>query len=395
MGILPRYVLLEVIKMFLIAVTAMTMMVVIGFVGKEAAAQGLPLGPTLRLIPYFLPETLRITVPMTLLLACTTVFSRVSGSNEIVAVKAMGISPMVLLWPVLIFAFLMSLVSVWLNDIAVSWGRKNITQVVVEAVEEIAYSMLQSQKRYSTTSFSINVKSVEGRRLQRVTVSIQSHGTSPRLTITAEEAELRCDPAQGVLKVFLRHGEIDMGGRLRVEFPDVHEQEIPLIEASRAHNSGGIPTTLPLRDLPDAIVKAQTDIDLHEQTMAAQAAYQLTCGDFSDLGSIQWQVAENDHGELGTRLLKLQAEPHRRWSGGFACLCFAMVGAPMAIRLRNGEFLTNFFLCFLPILIVYYPLLIYGADGAKNGTIPTVAIWAGNFLLMLWGFWLLRRVIRY
>ena len=73
---------------------------------------------------------------------------------------------MVLLWPVFIFAFVMSLVTVWLNDLADSWGRINIQRVVIEAVEEIAYSMLQSQRRYSTSTFSINVKDIDGRKLQ-------------------------------------------------------------------------------------------------------------------------------------------------------------------------------------------------------------------------------------
>ena len=77
--------------------------------------------------------------------------------------------------------------------------------------------------------------------------------------------------------------------------------------------------------------------------------------------------------------------PHRRWAGGFACLCFVLVGVPMAICLRNRDFLTSFFLCFLPILIVYYPLMIFGADQAKNGNLPTIFVWAGNGMLMLWG----------
>src|SRR5579862_2992431 len=99
MQTLPRYVVAEVIKIFAVSVSALTLMVVLGFVGREATAQGLPLGPTLRLIPYFLPETLRVTVPMTLLLSCTTVFSRISGANEVVAIKALGISPLAVLWP--------------------------------------------------------------------------------------------------------------------------------------------------------------------------------------------------------------------------------------------------------------------------------------------------------
>jgi lipopolysaccharide export system permease protein len=393
MAILQRYVLVEVLKVFAVSVTALTLMVVLGFVGREATAQGLPLLPTLRLIPFFLPETLRVTVPMTLLLACTAVFSRISGANEIVAVKALGISPMVLLWPVFIFSFVMSLATVWLNDLADSWGRQNIQRVVIEAVEEIAYSMLQSQRRYSTSTFSINVKDVSGRKLQRVTLIIMPRGSTPQMTITAEQAELSCDRRDGVLKVFLRNGEIDYG-TFRWTFPDVQEREIPLTDASRAR-SDGVWANLSLRSLPEAIALAQTLAEQHQQLMAAHAACAMTCGDFDELSSDVWKMYYNDQTDMSTRYYKLLSVPQRRWAGGFACLCFAMVGVPMAICLRNRDFLTSFFVCFLPILIVYYPLMIEGADAAKNGNLPTIAVWAGNIMLMIWGAWLLRRVLRY
>jgi lipopolysaccharide export system permease protein len=394
MAVLPRYVLVEVIKIFAVSVTGLTLMVVLGFVGREAAAQGLPLMPTLRLIPYFLPETLRVTVPMTLLLACTTVFARISGANEVVAVKALGISPMVLLWPVFIFAFLMSLVTVWLNDLADSWGRNNIQRVAIDNAEEIIYSMLQSQHRYSTPNFSINVKDVKGQTLQHVTLSMTGRGNSPKMTINAEEAVLSCDRAEGVLKVFAKNGMIDVDGKQTVVFPDVQTFEIPLPDASRAH-SFNVWTTLPLRSLPEAIATAQAEIEKHEQMMAAQAAYAMACGDFDDLTSVIWRKHENDQSELMSRYYRLISVPQRRWAGGFACLCFALVGVPMAVRLRNRDFLTSFFLCYLPILIVYYPAMIYGADQAKNGNLPTIFVWAGNAMLLLWGLWLLRRVLRY
>ena len=302
MAVLPRYVLVEVIKIFAVSVTGLTLMVVLGFVGREAAAQGLPLMPTLRLIPYFLPETLRVTVPMTLLLACTTVFARISGANEVVAVKALGISPMVLLWPVFIFAFLMSLVTVWLNDLADSWGRNNIQRVAIDNAEEIIYSMLQSQHRYSTPNFSINVKDVKGQTLQHVTLSMTGRGNSPKMTINAEEAVLSCDRAEGVLKVFAKNGMIDVDGKQTVVFPDVQTFEIPLPDASRAH-SFNVWTTLPLRSLPEAIATAQAEIEKHEQMMAAQAAYAMACGDFDDLTSVIWRKHENDQSESDVAVL--------------------------------------------------------------------------------------------
>ena len=392
MATLPRYVLIEIIKVFLVSVTALTLLVILGFVGREAAAQGLPPGPTLRLIPYFLPETLRVTIPMTLLLACTTVFARMSGANEIVAVKALGISPLVLLRPVFTFAFLLSLLTVWLNDLSVSWGRVNIQQVGLGAVEEIVYSMLQAKCAYTASGFSINVRGVDGRRLLQPTVTIQGRGSSPNVTIRAEEAELRSDRSEGMLTLILRNGIIEMG-KMRVQFPDVHVQEIPLAEASRAKPSG--PAGIALRSIRERTNQLQTDLRRHEANMVALAACQMVSGDFGDFAGDQWKAAEDGRADLLNQLYRLLAEPHRRWSGGFCCLFFAWVGVPMAIRLRNRDFLTSFFLCFLPILLVYYPLLIIGSDQAKSGNLPTITVWAGNFLLLVWGGWLLRNVLRY
>ena len=391
--ILQRYVLVEVIKVFAVSVLVLTLIVVLGFVGREAMVQGLPLLPTLRLVPYFLPETLRITVPMTLLLACTTVFSRMSTANEIFAVKAVGVSPMVLLRPVFIFAFLMSLVTVWLNDAAESWGHAGIQRAIVDDLDEIIYCRLQSQRRYSSNSLTITVKNVEGRRLGRVTLVVLGEGASPKTTITAEEAVLKCDREKGVLKVLLRNSVVRMDG-ISMVWPGIQQREIALTDASRADPS--VAWNLPLRRLPGAIADAKSQIEESEERMAAETAFQMTCGEFDELTSAhqQW-LFDCERRELSSRYFRLLSVAQRRWAGGFACLCFALVGAPLAIRLRNRDSLTSFFLCFLPILVIYYPLMIYGTDAAKNGSLPAAFVWVGNAALVLCGALLLRLVVRY
>jgi lipopolysaccharide export system permease protein len=396
MFILTRYVLLETAKVFLISLTALTLMMIVIGVVQEGTDQHLPLKHMVGLVPYVLPVQLRITVPVTLLLACTTVFSRLSGANEVVAVKALGISPWKLLWPVFALSVVLSFATVWLNDLAVSWGRNGVQQVVMDAIEDIAYGMLESQHCYSTPFFSLNVKTVERKRLVRVTLTMSARGDSPAITITADEAELRYDRVGHVLKVFLRNGTIDFAGKGSMHFPnDEWEQEIPLNDASRARVGAKTPSWLPLWAIPEETVKQQALIERLDREMATLAAYQMLAGDFPDLANSGWaDLASVRKQELGT-LYRLMAEPHRRWSAGFSCLCFAWVGVPMAIRLRHRDFLTTFFLCFVPILLVYYPLLMYAAGGAKNGTMPAYFAWAGNLLLLAWGGWLLRRVMRY
>ncbi len=40
---------------------------------------------------------------------------------------------------------MLSLLTFWLNDIAFSWSEQGIKRVVIDAVEEIAYSVLRTQ----------------------------------------------------------------------------------------------------------------------------------------------------------------------------------------------------------------------------------------------------------
>ncbi len=395
MRMLTRYILLELTKTFLLALTGLTVMMLVVGVVREAVQQSLPLAQILWLLPYILPDALRIAVPATLLLATTVVYGRMSGSNEIVAAKAMGISPVALLWPIYTLAFVLSLVTVWLNDVAVSWGRNGAQRVVIEAVEEIAYGMLRTQRAYSSPRFSINVKRVDGRKLVRPIVTVAARGNVPTVTITAAEAELRSDRQENVLKVLLRDGTIEVGDHGAYRFSGVHEEAIPLDDASRAKRTANLPSWTALREIDEQVVQQKSTIENYEQELAARAAYQMLTGDFDALAAPRWELYHQRLQNARGHFHRLKTEPHRRWSAGFSCLCFVWVGAPLAIWLRNRDFLTSFFLCFLPILIVYYPLLAYGVDGAKSGTIWPESVWAGNLLLLVAGCFLLKKVIRY
>jgi len=392
--VFTRYILFQVLRIFIIALVAMTTMLMIGVVAKEAMAQSLPPTQVARLIPYLLPEVLRVALPVTLLLATTTVYSAMSGSNEVVAIKALGISPMVIIWPTIVLSFLLSLLTVWLNDLAVSWGRMGVQRVLVEAVEEIAYSMLQINHGYSTSNFSINVKRVEGRRLIFPVLSIK-RGGSANVTITAEEAELQSDLKNNVLKIILRNGSVDAEGELSFRFPDVYPYEIPMPDASNMRQPEKHPSRMALRDISDEAASQKEVIANVEEDQATEAGEQLLFGEFDRLTSDEWNRRQDVRRGCSSQLSRLYTEPHRRWSAGFSCLCFVCVGAPMAIWLRNRDFLTSFFLCFLPILIVYYPLLMCSVNGAKDGTIPPYSVWIGNVILLVCGAALVRKVLRY
>jgi lipopolysaccharide export system permease protein len=393
MKIISRYVLWELLQVFLVALTALTIfMLVVGLV-REAQQQGLGLVQILLLIPYVLPEAMRFAVPGTMLFAVASVFGRMSASNEIIALKAAGISPMATIWPAAALALIVSFVSVWLNDVAVSWGRDGVRRVVVNSVEQIIYGRLRQQRSYSTPQVSINVKAVDGKRLLRPTLSFQSGPNGQPATISAAEAELAANAANGTLVVTFRDGTLHMGD-YTASFPDSIVREVPLDAVSRKSAVSTSPSEIAMAQFATARVEQTGRIDRIEQLAAGKTAMSILTGRMEMTTPRQVAHEQELLRAEQSRLNRIIMEPWRRWANGFSCLCFVLVGAPMAIRMRNADFLTSFFLCFLPILIVYYPIFMLGVDQAKRGAVPPVAVWMGNLLITLWGWWLLRQVVR-
>ena len=390
---ITRYILLEVFSVFLMTLIGMTAVTMLAGVIKEALRQGLGIGPVLQLIPYLIPNALRFAVPGTILFAVCIVYGRISNANEVVAVKSLGISPMVFVWPTFVLAFLLSLIAVWLNDVAVSWGRDGVRRVALRSLEEIAYGMLETQRAYTSERFSITVVGVKGRRLIEPTLTFYGTGSGETLVLKASEARMKFDAGEGVLDIEMTNGRVMLGDKLTYRAPGVTHERIPL--GLDSDNGKTSPSHAPLRSIPRERAEQWRELEILEQSMAAEAAFDLTRGELAGFAQAKWKEKFRQREEARNRLFRLRTEPWRRWANGFSCFFFVLVGVPLAIRLRNADFWTTFGLCFLPILLSYYPLLAFGVDRAKAGDLPPYVVWLGNAVLCLVGAALMRRVIRY
>ena len=391
MRILTRYVLAELLKFFFLTLTGLTLLVFVVLMGKQAVERGLGLGPLLRMAPYLLPQALQFTVPGTMLLATTSVFGRMSSYNEIVAVKSLGISPMIFIGPTLVLATLVSFAGVALNDLAVSWGQAGLERVFLESIEEVAYGQLRVNHTFTYGTLTITVRRVEGHKLiQPMMVEQPSDGRKGQFAL-ADEAELFAYPAEKRIVARLHNAEVQ--SPLKVVYPDWFEWQISLenLSASRSRS----PSYYALREIRPAIVEQRDRLEDLHQGLTAAASFAMLSGDFDALSDDAWKPRERELKTAKERLQRLYTEPWRRWANGFSCLCFVLIGAPMAVALRHAEFLASFFACFLPILVIYYPLMAVSVDYAKDGTFPPPAVWLGNVVIAACGAWLLRRVLRY
>ncbi len=380
MRIFSRYVIAEVLKYFIAGLGALTLLVTVGMAVREGLSKGLP--PTLiaSIMPYLLPEMLGITIPVTMLFAVTCVFGRMSGSNEIVALKSLGISPASVVVPVLLLASAISLGTVWMYELAAVWSRPNVRRVAIESVEEIAYGMLRTHRSFQSDRFSITVKGVEGRRLIRPTIIVPKRGSTPAVTLTAAEAELVTDFDEGVLTFSCTQAVASVPGEEASYTADLIEHNILLQKPERPVHRDWLGM--------GEIAEELAGFEQLAVQLAGEIAQKTAAG--SSHESESRQLANVQH-----KIHRLRTEPYRRWANGFSSLAFVLMGIPVATLWRSADAVSSFFACFLPILVVYYPLLMLGEELSTSGTLPPWSFWLPNAAMLVPGVWLFRRVIRY
>jgi lipopolysaccharide export system permease protein len=383
MAALRRYVVFETLKIFLVAIAVTLLLMVLGGGAKEGIKQGLPPQMVAQLLPYLVPEMLRFTIPGCLLFAVCTVFSRMTAAQEITAVKALGVNPLALIWPVLVLAYGLSLVTFLMYDACATWSRPNVRRIIVDSVDRVAYGFLKANGSFQSQGISIVVKGVHGDRLFQPVIAVEPRGMRPAVTVVAKQARLNLDRDANSLRIECEQGQLDVAGRGTFYFPDRFVQAVSLGDPDPCPENHLSPAALGSRSLQRQIVREQRRLAALPPPPAASPEVQPAL----DPRASERQARQ-------ARLYRLQAEGPRRWANGFGCLCFALLGIPIAMRSRSSDTMSVFFQCFLPILLVYYPLLVTGENLARAGIYPGLSVWLADAILLAVGTTLTWRSLR-
>lgn len=212
--------------------------------------------------------------------------------------------------------------------------------------------------------------------------------------MTASSGSLVVNPDRHSLQFTLDHGLIDNEGSFKLVDGEKSEYEIPLKSPEDLAKATGNPSHLYLSEIASEIEDQKVKLDELRTDLAIDAVGQWMTGDFVGLTHKTWERNAQKFADEEYRYSRLHVVPHRRWANGFSCLAFALIGIPVAMRLRASNYATTFGICFLPILFLYYPLFMYGLNGAKMGTLPPYAAWLGNVACTAIGVVLLVREIR-
>jgi lipopolysaccharide export system permease protein len=392
MRLLQRYILFELLKVFSFLLSVLTILLVFVGVFREATEKGLGPAQALEILPFVVPILMPFTVPATLLLTVCLVYGRMAGDQEVTAAKAAGINVMTLLWPGLLLGLALSLVSLILMDQVIPWGQKKIEQIVSEAVEDIFLDMLRTKHIVADPKrgVSVMVMDVDGKTLIRPTFRYSREGSDP-VMVQAQSATIGFDLQKRDIVIHLDRGQVELG---RERTFSIRDNEIRIAMPKQLADTH--PRHLTIREINELMGEIRTDLNMYTAGRDFRTIFALTLGEYEELVIDSTLYHQEYEKPKQADLRKLNTEIHSRFAMSTSCLFFVLIGGPFAMLQARRQFLTSFIICFVPILIVYYPLTLGMMNLCKTGQAdPAWAMWIGNAVLLTAGLHILRKVRRH
>ncbi len=393
MKLLQRYILGELVRVFLLLVAILTVMLVFLGLFQEATERGLRLAQILQILPFVVPSMLPFTIPATLLLTVCIVYGRISGDLEVVAAKAAGISATQLLWPAFLLGGVLTASSFSLTSYVIPWAVSNIEQIVTQAMEDIFLDALAHDRHFSdpVRGFSITVHEVQNRVLKDATFQYRTR-SHEQISMRAAEASMRFDLDAKVIRILLKNARGTRSGGDTLAELDRTELTFPLPQELARVKS----RHMTLEALRRGVEEQQVAQRRKESEAAQEAAMLLMLGDFQQLSGDQLTVLQTEQRRARNQELRFRTEIHSRFSMAASCLFFVFIGGPFAMLQARRQFITTFVMCFLPILLIYYPVMFLMVNLSKNASVnPLWAMWVPNLILGCVGISVLSRVVRH
>jgi lipopolysaccharide export system permease protein len=393
-GILQRMILWELTKVFVISLIGITGILLMAGIIAEASQQGLGPGQVLAAIPLLIPSTLPYTIPATTLFATCVVYGRLSADNEILAIKSAGVNLLTVVRPALVLGLTMSLATAALYYHLIPDTHRLLRALVYEDAEELIYSILNKQKMIShpQTPYVLYVKGVRNRRLLDPVIHRKdSHGNTEDV-ITAREAELAVNMQGKMLRINMKNGAYSNQDGSRGYFVQ-RLVDVPLPK-DWGTDKDRRPRDMTWPEIHERKAEIEEEMEKTSALLSVNTAQML-------LTDVPWdwptQLKELNEklSSYRQQIIALDVELLMRPALSFGCLCFILVGCPVGIWFSRSDYLSSFITCFLPIVFIYYPLMLCGTGMAKDGKLlEWPLVYAADIVVALAGLILFRKLLK-
>lgn len=356
--LLDRYVLKELLYPFIFGIAAFSSIFIASTmlfkITQYITRYGASLETVGRLFMYNLPEIINYTFPMSMLLAALMAFGKLSGSSEIVAMRASGISYYRIVAPVLVVGFIVSMFSV-------IWAEKVVPASKAEASRILNYEIKHNTR--PTTQDHVLIKTFSSKD-QRITYANKFDEKQGKMIgITIEEFE----KGKIVRVQTAREGYWENGSWRLVDGKIFALNDQEGIQSSANFDE----QIIPLDVSPKQISWEQKDPE--EMTIAELREY--------------IRMMERQHQPTARQWCEI----YMRISIPLASFFFAMIGAALGTQKQRTSSSIGLGISII-VIFIYYAVMTFTTGLGKGGVMPPfLACSIPNILCLCIGGYLLRR----
>jgi lipopolysaccharide export system permease protein len=388
---------------FVLALAAIMGIMVMAGIVAEATQQGLNPAQLLAAIPLLIPSFLPYTIPATTLFATCIVYGRLAHDNEILAIQSSGIHLRKVIAPALVLGVVMSVTTMALYYQLIPYTHHLLRSSFLNDAEEYLYALLKKDRciKLPTLPYSMFVRHVQGRRLEEAIFKRRDpkaardpDSDAYDLVARSREAELQVDlPNKEILVHMRRCYLLEEKGQAQSSLKN-RTFHVPLPASFTA------PKEVRPRGMnfPELLERRQKLLETMDEKAAEIAGFLVQLAMVNPPKELPQHIEHLKYAQKARQneLNSLGTEINMRPALSFSCLCFVLVGCPVGIWFSRSDFLSAFTTCFLPIVFVYYPILLCGTNYAKQGKLhPTLALWGANALITLIAVALYRRLLKH
>ena len=202
--IYPIFCVTLLVSVFIVITTKMLSLI------EMVVSHGASASHVIKILFFVIPEVLLFSLPAATLISVLIAFLRLSSDNEIIALKASGISLYQILPPVVIFSIAVALLSFFISASLVPWGNRNLRELLFQIIKAKAGIGIKERvfcEPFKGILFYVNHFSSNQGIMKGVFV-VDKRDKNEISTIVAEQAELASWPKKNTISFHFSKGTI-------------------------------------------------------------------------------------------------------------------------------------------------------------------------------------------
>jgi lipopolysaccharide export system permease protein len=357
--IINRYIFKEIAYPFIIVLFVLTFILLMGRILQIMdlmVNKGISIFVIAKLIVFLLPSFMLFTIPIALLISILIAMGRLSTDNEVMALKASGISLLQLCHPVAAASLLSFFFTIIIGYFLVPQSNFATKRLLFDIAQQNA-SMGIKEKVFNADFKGILLYaekiSLDGNYMEGVVISDNRMINEPN-TIIAKKASLVSDPKSLTVKLSLEDGSI--------------------------HTVRSDLKTYRKIDFKTYDIKLDLSYALAAMTENSKSSVEMTMSELLN------QVSKPGLDKEAAR--EIAIEIHKKFSIPLSCIFFALLALPLGIQSHRSVKSRGFAIGII-IVSSYYLLRIGGEALVETGRLtPVVGVWTPNLIFALLGSYL-------